>query len=101
MVLPAQIEGIMLMTDLAKTTAALAALSASATRVVDAYQAAEASLTDSQTALANVDDTVSSQVDAITSTLDAAVPAPVPQQSAEAETLATGESPEDPSAATS
>jgi hypothetical protein len=72
-VLPAQLEGLQLMTDLAKTTASIAALSTSASRVVNAYQTANASLADAQGQIATVDDTVSSQIDAVTATLDAAV----------------------------
>jgi hypothetical protein len=78
-VLPSQLEGIQLMTDLAKTTASIAALQISAQRVVDAYNAANGSLSELQSQLANVDDTVSAQVDAVTATLDQAVPPPAPE----------------------
>lgn len=77
-VLPAQIEGIILMAELAKTTASLGLVSASAERLLAKSASDEAALADAQATIANLDDTISQQIDAVTAKIDAVVPVPTP-----------------------
>lgn len=75
-VLPAQIEGMILMADLAKTLAALSALSITADRLLAKAQADEAALAAANQALADADAETSAQIDALTAKIAAVAPDP-------------------------
>lgn len=73
-VLPHDLEGIVLMAALAKTAAALALLSASADRAIAKAQADSTAASDAAAALAAVDDDTAAQIQAVTDKLDAYAP---------------------------
>lgn len=76
-ILPSQIEGMILMNELTKTAAAISDLSASADRLLAKNGDDAAALAAAQATIADADDTTSQAVAAVTAKIDAVVPAPV------------------------
>ena len=64
------------MSDLAKTVAAIAALTVSADRLIAKSQADDATIAADKATLANVDDTVSNEIAAVGAKIDAIARAP-------------------------
>jgi len=77
-ILPSDIEGMSLMAQLAKTAASIAALSIAAGALIKVAQDNATSASDANAALAAADDATSQQIDAVTATINAALPAPAP-----------------------
>ena len=75
-ILPTQIEEMRLMTDLTKTIAAIADLSAAADRLIALNATTATDLAAAQVTISNADDTTSQAVAAVTAKIDAVAPAP-------------------------
>jgi hypothetical protein len=90
-ILPAQTEGLEFMTLLTKTDAAIAALSVGAAALIAANEGNAVALTQAQTDLANVDDTVSAALQPVVDQLTAAAPAPVVDDTATADSAVAGD----------
>jgi hypothetical protein len=75
-ILPTSLEGIELMSDLVKTAAALAALSASADRLIAKATTDGAVAADAAAAITAADEATAAEVAAITAKIDVVVPAP-------------------------
>jgi hypothetical protein len=77
-ILPSDLEGMLLMAELANTALALTALSAAADRVLAKAQADSAAAADAAATIAQVDESTAAQINSVTDKLNAYAPEAAP-----------------------
>jgi len=75
-ILPSDLEGMLLMAELASTALALTALSAAADRALTKAQADSAAAADAAATIAQVDESTAAQINSVTDKLNAYAPPP-------------------------